>query len=95
METTKLKKFAQFARRSLIEQVSAKLKLVLTENSVARRENHGAVVEIERQIFGVAGKYTVKRIPMADNSLRQERLIERGAYIWQRHTNSNLRGSAT
>ena len=29
METAKLKKFAQFARRSLIEQVSAKLKLVL------------------------------------------------------------------
>ena len=38
METAKLKKFAQFARRSLLEQVSAKLKLGLAENSAARRE---------------------------------------------------------
>jgi hypothetical protein len=28
METAKLKRFAQFARRNLLEQVSAKLKLV-------------------------------------------------------------------
>jgi len=33
METPKLKKFAQFARRSLIEQVTAKLKLVLAEET--------------------------------------------------------------
>ena len=33
METLKLKRFAQYARRSLLEQVSAKLKLVLAENS--------------------------------------------------------------
>lgn len=44
METAKLKKFAQFARRSLIEQVSAKLKLVLAENSAARREQPKAIV---------------------------------------------------
>ena len=31
METSKLKKFAQFARRSLLEQVTAKLKLVLAD----------------------------------------------------------------
>jgi hypothetical protein len=36
METARLNKFAQFARRSLIEQVSAKLTLVLAEGSVAR-----------------------------------------------------------
>jgi len=38
METAKLKKFAQFARRILIEQISAKLNLVLVDGSAARRE---------------------------------------------------------
>ena len=41
MDTTKLRKFAQFARRSLLEQVFANLKLVLAENSAARREQIG------------------------------------------------------
>ena len=51
METTKLKKFAQFARRNLLEQVSAKLKLVLAENSAARRENaEAATAEIEAAV---------------------------------------------
>jgi len=50
METSKLRKFAQFARRSLIEQVSAKLKLVLAESSAARRESVNAVKELEDQI---------------------------------------------
>lgn len=48
MDTTKLKKFAQFARRSLLEQVSAKLKLVLAENSAARRERAEAVKNSKR-----------------------------------------------
>ncbi len=39
MDTSKLKKFAQYARRSLIEQVSNKLKLVLAKDSAARRES--------------------------------------------------------
>ena len=52
METAKLKKFAQFARRSLIEQVSAKLKLVLAENSAARRESAEAVKKLEEAIKG-------------------------------------------
>jgi len=42
--SAKLKKFAQFARRSLIEQVSAKLNLVLAEGSVVRREQPKAFV---------------------------------------------------
>ena len=50
METAKLKKFAQFARRSLIEQVSAKLKLVLAENSAARRESAEAIKKLEEAI---------------------------------------------
>jgi len=66
METAKLKKFAQFARRSLLEQVSAKLKLVLAENSAARRENVKAVKELEEAI----------------KSHGKEQVIERVAYIW-------------
>lgn len=66
METAKLKKFAQFARRSLLEQVSAKLKLVLAENSAARRERADAVKQLEEAI----------------NEHGKEQVIERVAYIW-------------
>ncbi|MDD4966082.1 BREX-1 system adenine-specific DNA-methyltransferase PglX [Halothiobacillus sp.] len=66
METAKLKKFAQFARRSLLEQVSAKLKLVLAENGAARRERAEAIKKLEEAIKG-HGK---------------EQVIERVAYIW-------------
>ena len=50
METSKLRKFAQFARRGLMEQVAARLKVVLAEESAARRESRNAVSELERQI---------------------------------------------
>ncbi|MER2513902.1 MAG: BREX-1 system adenine-specific DNA-methyltransferase PglX [Nitrosomonas ureae] len=66
METAKLKKFAQFARRSLIEQVSTKLKLVLAENSAARRENAEAI----------------KKLDEAIHQHSKEQVIERVAYIW-------------
>jgi type II restriction/modification system DNA methylase subunit YeeA len=66
METAKLKKFAQFARRSLREQVSAKLKMVLAEDSAARRESTEAIKKLEEAIKG-HGK---------------EQIIERVAYIW-------------
>ena len=66
METAKLKKFAQFARRSLIEQVSAKLKLTLSPESSARREHPAAIKKLEEAIKG-HGK---------------EQVIERVAYIW-------------
>ncbi|MFH0785303.1 MAG: BREX-1 system adenine-specific DNA-methyltransferase PglX [Pseudomonadota bacterium] len=66
MDTTKLKKFAQFARRSLIEQVSGKLKLVLAENSAARRESTEAIKKLEEAI----------------KSHGKEQVIERVAYIW-------------
>ena len=66
METAKLKKFAQFARRTLMEQVSTKLKLVLDENSLARRERGEAVQKLEEVIKG----------------LGKEQVIERVAYIW-------------
>lgn len=66
METAKLKKFAQFARRTLLEQVSAKLKLVLAENSAARRESTEAIKKLEEAI----------------KEHGKERVIERVAYIW-------------
>ena len=66
METAKLKKFAQFARRSLREQVSAKLTLVLAENSAARRESTEAIKKLEETI----------------KSDGKEQVIERVAYLW-------------
>lgn len=66
METAKLKKFAQFARRSLLEQVSAKLDLVLAENSAARRESVEAIRKLEEAI----------------KNHGKEQVIERVAYIW-------------
>ena len=66
METAKLKKFAQFARRSLLEQVTAKLKLVLAEESPARRESPSAIKKLEEAI-AEQGK---------------EQVVERVAYIW-------------
>lgn len=66
METAKLRKFAQFARRSLIEQVSAKLKLALAEESPARRESPMAIKKLEEAI-AERGK---------------EQVVERVAYIW-------------
>lgn len=66
METAKLKKFAQFARRSLIEQVSAKMKMVLAESSAARRENPEAI----------------KKLNDAIRQHGNDQVIERVAYIW-------------
>ena len=66
METTKLKKFAQFARRNLIEQINAKLKLILADESPARRERPQAIKKLEEAI----------------NDQGKEQVIERVAYIW-------------
>lgn len=66
MDTSKLKKFAQFARRTLGSQVSAKLDLVLDLGSAARRESPSSVKALEAAI---------------QQSCR-EQVIERVAYIW-------------
>jgi hypothetical protein len=66
MDTAKFKKFSQFARRSLIEQVSGRIKIVLAETSAARRESADAVKKLEDRIRD-QGKAQV---------------IERVAYIW-------------
>ncbi len=67
MDTSKLKKFAQYARRSLIEQVQSKLRLVLAQDSAARREYPYAVKELE-----------AKQKEFGDDKL----LIEQVAYTW-------------
>lgn len=66
MDTSKLKKFAQYARRSLQEQVSNRLNTVLEKESAARRENPKAVAELEEQIR------------LTDKT----QVIEKVAYIW-------------
>ncbi|MHC1730358.1 MAG: BREX-1 system adenine-specific DNA-methyltransferase PglX [Syntrophobacteraceae bacterium] len=66
METSRLKKFAQYARRYLIEQVSARLELVLSVDSAARRENPKAVQELERKI----------------QEISRNQIVEQIAYVW-------------
>jgi type II restriction/modification system DNA methylase subunit YeeA len=66
METAKLKKFSQFARRSLIEQISAKLSMVLAEGSAARRESRETIKQLE-DVIKQEGK---------------DHVIERVAYTW-------------
>lgn len=66
METADLKKFAQSARSSLIEQVSNKLDLVLAQDSKAKREQPQAVKNLEELI----------------NKQSQDHVIEKVAYIW-------------
>ena len=66
MDTSKLKKFAQFARRTLGGQVGAKLALVLSAGSAARRENPAAVSKLEQAI----------------QESSQAQVIERVAYTW-------------
>ncbi len=66
MDTSRLKKFAQYARRYLREQMTTKLEVVLAENSAARRENPKAISKLAEKIE-VLGK---------------EQLIEQVAYTW-------------
>ena len=66
MVTSKLKKFAQYARRSLRDQVSTKLALVLSAGSAARREHPQAVKRLEQAI--------------ADSD--PDQVTERVAYTW-------------
>jgi type II restriction/modification system DNA methylase subunit YeeA len=66
MDTSKLKKFAQFARRNLMAQVGAKLESVLTEGAAARREHPEAM----------------KKLDVAIASDGKAQVIERVAYIW-------------
>jgi type II restriction/modification system DNA methylase subunit YeeA len=66
MNTTGLKKFAQAARRQLLDQVGARLKLVLQSDSGELRGREKAVIQLQEEI--------------ARSS--KEAVIERVAYIW-------------
>lgn len=66
MDTSKLKKFAVEARKSLMGTVGAKLKLVLAENSFERRNNPKAIKALEGLI----------------KEIGEEQTIEKVAYIW-------------
>jgi type II restriction/modification system DNA methylase subunit YeeA len=66
METTKLRRFAQYARRTLLELVEARLQLVLQPGSAARRENAEAIKKLEDAI----------------KSRGEAQVIERVAYTW-------------
>jgi hypothetical protein len=66
MDTTKLKKFAQFARRALIEQVAAKLEAVRADGAAAQREHPAAFKKLDASIAQHGA----------------EEVIERVAYIW-------------
>jgi len=66
MNTNQLKKFAQEARRKLIDQVSAKLSYVLTTDSAELREKGAAIQKLKEAL-----KETSK-----------EQLIDKVAYTW-------------
>ena len=66
MDTNRLKRFAQDARRELQKIVKALLPLVLAENSAARREKPQAVAELEKAL----------------RTQGDEALIDKIAYTW-------------
>ena len=66
MDTSKLKKFAQNARTTLLEQVASKLALVLKLESAARREVPATVNQLEKAL----------------NELGKTALIDQVAYTW-------------
>lgn len=66
MNATELKRFATTARRTLIEQVQAKLEYVLARDSSAQRKHPVAIKSLQQAI----------------EQYGKEQLIERVAYIW-------------
>ena len=66
MDTTKIKRFAQYARRTLMEAVASKLTQILATDSIARRQQPKAVETLEKEI--------------KTNS--EEKVIDKVAYIW-------------
>ncbi len=66
MNTNNLKKFAQEARRKLLEQVGSKLNFVLTTDSAELREKTEQLKQLRQQL----------------SRTTKEQLIEKVAYIW-------------
>ena len=66
MDITKLRKFAQFARSTLIDQVASRMEAVLSDGSAAQREHPKAFKMLEAKI----------------SQLGSEQVVEQVAYIW-------------
>lgn len=66
MDTNRLKRFAQYARRELLQTVTTKLEMVLDKESAARREKPRAIEDLEKAI----------------KELGKERVIDQVAYTW-------------
>ncbi len=62
MEATKLRRFAQYTRRTLLELVAAHLQLVLQPDSAARRESPKAVKDLEEQIHDSSREQVIDRV---------------------------------
>ncbi|NKL30176.1 BREX-1 system adenine-specific DNA-methyltransferase PglX [Rhizobium leguminosarum bv. viciae] len=62
MDTNGLKKFAQSARNLLIDQVTAKLSVVLYAASAARREQPAAVKALEGAIREAGERYVIEQV---------------------------------
>lgn len=62
MDTSKLKKFAIEARKSLMGIVSAKLDLVLEANSFERRNNPQAIKALEGLIVEIGKEQTIEKV---------------------------------
>ncbi len=66
MNTNQLKRFAQGARRKLIEQIGAKLEYVLNTDTAELREQHKEIRKLEQEISRTS----------------KEQVIEKVAYTW-------------
>ena len=62
LDTARLKKFAQSARRLLKEQISTKLEQVLTEGSLASRNKPKAVSDLKEALTKEPKKEVIERI---------------------------------
>ena len=66
MDTTRIERFAKFARKELLRQIAIRLDTVTRIDSLERRENSKAVEELERKL----------------DEFGKDQLIERTAYTW-------------
>jgi type II restriction/modification system DNA methylase subunit YeeA len=73
LDTSRLRKFAQFARKALHEQVSTQLDAVLQSTSMERREYPKAIAKLEELLQPRKG---------SNADAQRELLVERVAYTW-------------
>ena len=73
LDTSRLRKFAQFARKALHEQVGTQLDAVLQPSSMERREYPEAIAKLEELLQPRKG---------SNAEAQHELLVERAAYTW-------------